>query len=99
MRIELTLSRFFYSFFSFFLQFFFTIFFFFFFLSSVSRQGNYVLVAINYRLGIFGFLVSDYLKELDPEGKEANGGMNGIRDQLTALKWIYNHKCCYFWIS
>ncbi|OBT82647.1 hypothetical protein VE02_07942 [Pseudogymnoascus sp. 03VT05] len=39
-------------------------------------------VGINYRLGVLGFLTS---AELRAEGYESN---NGLRDQMTALRWI-----------
>ncbi len=43
-----------------------------------------VLVTINYRLGVFGFLVTDEL------AKEANGsaGNYGLLDMVAALRWV-----------
>jgi para-nitrobenzyl esterase len=43
-----------------------------------------VLVTINYRLGVFGFLVTDDL------AKEANGsaGNYGLTDMIAALQWV-----------
>jgi para-nitrobenzyl esterase len=43
-----------------------------------------VLVTINYRLGVFGFLVTDEL------AKEANGsaGNYGLMDMAAALRWV-----------
>jgi para-nitrobenzyl esterase len=43
-----------------------------------------VLVTINYRLGVFGFLVTDEL------AKEANGsaGNYGLMDMVAALQWV-----------
>jgi para-nitrobenzyl esterase len=43
-----------------------------------------VLVTINYRLGVFGFLVTDEL------AKEANGsaGNYGLMDMVAALRWV-----------
>ncbi|CAK9018321.1 Probable N-acetyltransferase san (N-epsilon-acetyltransferase san) (Protein atado) (Protein separation anxiety) [Durusdinium trenchii] len=41
-----------------------------------------VVVTVSYRLGALGFLVSE---SFDGPG---NGGMNGIRDIATALRWI-----------
>jgi para-nitrobenzyl esterase len=42
-----------------------------------------VLVTINYRLGVFGFLATDL-------GKEANGaaGNYGLLDMVAALQWV-----------
>jgi para-nitrobenzyl esterase len=48
--------------------------------SSLARQGDMVVVTINYRLGIFGFLFI--------ENKIANLGM---LDQIAALKWVNHH--------
>ena len=46
-----------------------------------------VLVTINYRLGVFGFLVTDEL------AKEANGsaGNYGLMDMVAALRWVRNN--------
>ena len=49
--------------------------------TQFAKQGV-VLVTINYRLGIFGFLA---LPELD---EEAPSGNFGLQDQLFALKWV-----------
>lgn len=51
--------------------------------SVLAAQGNVVVVTINYRLGLFGF------SELSALGAEfAGAASNGIRDQITALKWV-----------
>lgn len=42
-----------------------------------------VLVSLNYRLGVFGFLAHP---ELDKEG--APSGNFGLQDQIAALKWV-----------
>jgi para-nitrobenzyl esterase len=47
-------------------------------------QKGVVLVTINYRLGVFGFLVSD---ELVKEGNGAAGNY-GLMDMIAALKWV-----------
>ncbi|MBQ3926455.1 MAG: carboxylesterase family protein, partial [Bacteroidaceae bacterium] len=44
-----------------------------------------VLVSINYRLGVFGFLVHPALAEESPHKVSGN---YGILDQIEALKWI-----------
>lgn len=44
-----------------------------------------VLVSINYRLGIFGFLAHPLLSEENENGVSGN---YGILDQIEALKWI-----------
>ncbi|KAL3826703.1 LOW QUALITY PROTEIN: hypothetical protein ACHAXA_001226, partial [Cyclostephanos tholiformis] len=45
-----------------------------------------MVISINYRLGIFGFLATD---------EYGSNGMNGIDDQVNALKWI-NRYVKYF---
>jgi para-nitrobenzyl esterase len=49
----------------------------------LSRQGDVVVVTINYRLGAFGFL------DLAPLGPEfAGSASNGYRDMILALEWV-----------
>jgi carboxylesterase type B len=46
-----------------------------------ERTDVRIVVTINYRLGIFGFLpITDSINRI--------GGMNGIVDQIHALEWI-----------
>lgn len=47
------------------------------------RDGDVVLVSVNYRMGIFGFHTSDEL--LTTEGTAGN---MGIQDQRAALQWV-----------
>ena len=48
-----------------------------------------IYVSFNYRVGGLGFLPLTEIFE-ETEGK-TNGGLNGILDQITALKWIKNN--------
>mmetsp|Transcript_81668 Transcript_81668/g.166376 ORF Transcript_81668/g.166376 Transcript_81668/m.166376 type:complete len:578 (-) Transcript_81668:186-1919(-) len=50
--------------------------------SKFAIEHGIIVVTVSYRLGALGFLVSE---DFDGPG---NGGMNGIRDIATALKWI-----------
>ncbi|MDA1298642.1 MAG: carboxylesterase family protein [Proteobacteria bacterium] len=51
--------------------------------SILAEQGNVVVVAINFRVGMLGFLdLSDYGDEFDGSAN------NGIRDQIQALRWV-----------
>jgi para-nitrobenzyl esterase len=52
--------------------------------SSLSRQGV-VVVTINYRLGLFGFIGHPELTAESPN--HASGGY-GLLDQIAALKWV-----------
>ena len=45
----------------------------------VSADPGVLVVSVNYRLGIFGFLATD---------ESGTGGMNAIDDQVNALRWI-----------
>ncbi|HEY5647552.1 MAG TPA: carboxylesterase family protein, partial [Pseudomonadales bacterium] len=51
-----------------------------------ARRGDIVVVSINYRLGAFGFLD---LTHLGPE--YATSGVNGLLDQITALRWVHEN--------
>jgi acetyl esterase/lipase len=51
--------------------------------SILAAQGDVVVVAVNYRLGVFGFLdLSKYDDDL------AGSASNGFRDQILALTWV-----------
>ncbi len=47
-----------------------------------------ILVTINYRLGIFGFLAHP---ELSAETEDGTSGNYGTYDQVAALKWVHEH--------
>ncbi|MDZ7728869.1 MAG: carboxylesterase family protein [Dehalococcoidia bacterium] len=51
---------------------------------SLCRNGDVVVVTINYRLGAFGFL---RLGDTDGEGT-AGTGNEGLLDQVAALEWV-----------
>ncbi len=54
--------------------------------SVLATQGDVVVVTINYRLGLLGFL------DLSSLGAEfAGSASNGIRDQILALNWVRDH--------
>jgi para-nitrobenzyl esterase len=54
--------------------------------SILAAQGDVVIVAVNYRLGVFGFL------DVSPlDASYAGSAANGIRDQILALEWIRDH--------
>lgn len=52
--------------------------------ARLARQGV-VLVSLNYRTGVFGFLAH---RELAAEPPEHSAGNQGLRDVLEALRWI-----------
>jgi len=51
---------------------------------KLSERGDVVVVSLNYRLGIFGFVDMSVLGGDAYDGSENNG----IRDQMLALRWI-----------
>lgn len=51
-------------------------------------QRGVILVTINYRLGLMGFLNHPELSAEDPDG--TSGGY-GMYDQIAALRWVYNN--------
>lgn len=51
--------------------------------NNLAKKGV-VVVSLNYRLGIFGFLART---DLDAESG-VSSGMYGLQDQLAALKWV-----------
>lgn len=55
--------------------------------SHLAQQGV-VVVSMNYRLGIFGFLVHP---ELAKESGHNSAGNYGLLDQLAALRWVQDN--------
>ena len=51
--------------------------------SPPAARGNAVIVSLNYRLGILGWLELGGL-----DRSYAGSGNNGLRDQLAALRWV-----------
>ncbi|MFS0778274.1 carboxylesterase family protein [Neobacillus sp. 3P2-tot-E-2] len=51
-------------------------------------KQDVILVTINYRLGLFGFLAHEWLSE---ENEKGVSGIYGILDQMMALKWVYEN--------
>ncbi len=56
----------------------------------LAQRGDIVVVTVNYRLGVFGYLE---LGELDPS--LAGSGNNGLRDQLAALRWVRDNAAAF----
>ena len=55
---------------------------------QVYCENGVILVTLNYRLGIFGFLAHPWLSA---ESEHHVSGNYGILDQLAALKWVYEN--------
>ena len=54
---------------------------------ELAKKGV-VLVTINYRLGVFGFLAHP---ELTKESDRNSSGNYGILDQITSLEWVHKN--------
>jgi len=58
--------------------------------SVLAAQGDVVVVSVNYRLGVFGFLdLSTFDDTL------AGSASNGFRDQILALNWVRDNIADY----
>lgn len=53
--------------------------------SALALERNVIVVTLNYRLGVFGFLADDELRSRDAERRTGN---YGIQDQRMALQWV-----------
>ncbi|WP_423605322.1 carboxylesterase/lipase family protein [Sphingomonas sp. MS122] len=53
--------------------------------ARMAQRGGVILVSINYRLGILGYLAHP---ELSAESGEGVSGNYGLRDQIAALQWV-----------
>ncbi len=54
--------------------------------ANLAREQEVIVVAMNYRLGVFGFLAHPALSEEDPE--YPGSGNYGLLDQVAALQWV-----------
>lgn len=55
---------------------------------SARSNGSTVVVTLNYRLNVFGFLGATLLKNRSTDGSTGN---YGIQDQRMALQWVKEH--------
>ena len=53
--------------------------------TRMAKRGDVVIVSINYRLGILGYLAHPELSAQSPDGISGN---YGLLDQIEALKWV-----------
>ena len=62
---------------------------------TLARDGDVVVVTLNYRLGMLGFLAHPALAPVDGswlDGEEWTGFGNwGLADQVAALRWVREH--------
>lgn len=50
-----------------------------------------IIISINFRLGVFGFLASKEIREYNLEFGEGGVGNYGLWDQVEALRWVQKH--------
>ncbi|CAK7231344.1 hypothetical protein SBRCBS47491_007899 [Sporothrix bragantina] len=50
-----------------------------------------IVVSVNYRLGVFGFLAGEDLKANNAAHGDAGVGNDGVWDQVLALRWVQKH--------
>ncbi len=60
--------------------------------ASTMVQGGVVLVAIQYRLDVFGFLS---LPELTKDSPTRSSGNYALLDQLAALRWVHDNVAAF----
>ena len=53
--------------------------------ARMAERGGVIVVSINYRLGILGYLAHPELSKESPEGVSGNYGLS---DQIAALNWV-----------
>jgi carboxylesterase type B len=60
-------------------------------LANISRNDEKIptiIITMNYRLGVFGFLASEEIRNYNEKHDEAGVGNYGLWDQVEALRWI-----------
>lgn len=50
-----------------------------------------IVITLNYRLGVYGFLAGNDIKEYNESHGEQGVGNYGIWDQVLALRWIHKN--------
>ena len=56
--------------------------------SNVTSGSGLVVVTVNYRLGVFGYLGGEQLRSESPSGASGNWGQG---DQRLAMKWVQQY--------
>lgn len=63
-------------------------------LSTISKEDfniPTIIISVSFRLGVFGFLASEELREYNREFGEEGVGNYGLWDQVEALRWTKKH--------
>jgi para-nitrobenzyl esterase len=56
----------------------------------LAEQGDVIVVTLNYRLGVFGFLAHPSL-----DGHDGPSGDYGLQDQQAALRWVRDNAAAF----
>lgn len=56
--------------------------------TSLAATTDVVVVSVQYRLGVFGFLGSPDMRSRDPQGSTGN---YGLMDNIAALRWVQSN--------
>ncbi|KAK7420229.1 hypothetical protein QQX98_002884 [Neonectria punicea] len=59
--------------------------------ASANLSKSAIVVTLNYRLGVYGFLAAHDLREYNSENGEEGVGNYGLWDQVLALRWVQRH--------
>ena len=60
--------------------------------TALATLGNVILISVNYRLGVLGFLANP---AFDAEDKYGQSGNYGLQDQQLALKWVRQNAAAF----
>jgi para-nitrobenzyl esterase len=58
--------------------------------ATLVRDGDVVLVTINHRLNVFGYIKLDY-----PDGRFEQSGNSGVLDLVAALRWVQDNAAAF----
>ncbi|KAF9869968.1 hypothetical protein CkaCkLH20_12577 [Colletotrichum karsti] len=58
---------------------------------SATLQEPTIIISVNFRLGVFGFLASKEIREYNLDLGEQGVGNYGLWDQVEALRWVQRH--------